>query len=792
MSLAGALAIVLGVGAALPPRSSGPPAETRTIYDGRAGHVDVRLPRIDTVADIDGRLDEPVWQRAALLTGFSEYKPVDGRPAADSTEVLVWYAEDAIYFGIRAFESHGPMVRSTLANRDNIDADDHVYLLLDTYDQHRQALVFAVNPLGVQEDGVWSDGTGATAGGTNAGSSAVSPTASSIDLNPDYVYQSSGFVTSWGYQVEIRIPFKSLHYQSGKSQAWGFQVERIVQHSGHAQTWTPAVRANAGFLTQEGTFTGIEDLHRGLVMDIVPEATYKLNGAPPATAPRAYGYQGATGLGGTVRWGVSSSLTAGATVLPDFSQVEADVGQVSANQRFALYYPEKRPFFLEGLELFNTPNALIYTRNVVQPDAGYKLIGDVGGTTVAYLGAVDTRDSTTGSHPIYNILRLRRNFGAGAPVTAGLVYSDRIDGGQSNRVLGGDFRYIWNPLWYSQAQVVQSWTRDSTGSHPGTLWDVVVADRTGRSYGNHMEVSGFSPSFEAASGFVNRVDYERINIGQRYSWYGAPGALIEQLTTRAGATPLWLYGDLDRGRESFEGAFTHSWAANMRGGWVVSIQANNAWQGWDPSTYAGFRVAQGTDTVPFVRPHTLYNLWSGTGSVSTPSRALYGTASLTVGATPVFTEASRGNEAVFQAEGVWSPTASLRFDALWAHQTIDRAADGSRAVTADIPRLKIEYQLTPAIFFRYVGQYTAQTTAAPRDPRTGAPLVIDSTVAAELGLGNARLFRQDILLAYQPVPGTALFLGYGTSLTEPNALQFNDLARQEDGFILKVSYLFRM
>src|SRR5579872_4030493 len=148
MQPAGVLAIVLGVGSNLPPVHSGPPAETRHVYDGRAGHIDVQPPRIDAVAHIDGHLDEPVWSDAALLTGFSEYKPVDGRPARDSTEVLVWYSKDAIYFGIRAFEAHGPVVRSTLANRDNIDADDHVFLLLDTYDQRRQALVFGVNPIG--------------------------------------------------------------------------------------------------------------------------------------------------------------------------------------------------------------------------------------------------------------------------------------------------------------------------------------------------------------------------------------------------------------------------------------------------------------------------------------------------------------------------------------------------------------------------------------------------------------------------------------------------------------------
>src|SRR5881296_853998 len=173
------------------------------VYDGRARQLDVSLPRIDTTITIDGRLDEPVWQRAAMLTGFSQYRPVDSRPAADSTEVLVWYAPDAIWFGIRAYESHGPVVRATLADRDNIDADDNIQILLDTYNDRRRALLFAVNPLGAQEDGVRSEGLAGAAGGANAGFRFDGV----IDLNPDYVYQSHGRVTSWGYEVEVRIPF---------------------------------------------------------------------------------------------------------------------------------------------------------------------------------------------------------------------------------------------------------------------------------------------------------------------------------------------------------------------------------------------------------------------------------------------------------------------------------------------------------------------------------------------------------------------------------------------------------
>ena len=789
MPLASVLdASVLSVFAILAGQPSAPTpstAATQQIYNGRAGQLAVRVPRLEGTATIDGRLDEPVWQQAALLNGFSDYRPVDGRPASDSTEVLIWYGRDAIYFGIRAFEDHGAVVRATLANRDNIDADDHINILLDTYANHRQAALFAVNPLGVQEDGVWSDGVGAAAGGQNSGGRFDA----TIDLNPDYVFQSAGHVTTWGYEVEVRIPFKSLHYQSRDPQSWGFQVDRVVQHSGYEQTWTPVVRASASFLIQSGILTGLSDLHRGLVVDLTPELTTKADGAPKP-AGTAYGYQSSVNLGGTARWGVTPNLGLVATARPDFSQVEADVGQVSANQRFALFYPEKRPFFLESLELFNTPNSLIYTRQIVQPDAGYKLVGQVGGTTIAYLGAVDTQDSATSHHPIFNILRVRRDVDPNT--TLGLVYTDRIEGGDYNRVLGGDARYIWDKLWFSQVQVVQSWTRDPTGYHPGTLWDVIFADRTGRAYGNHFELLGFSPGFAASSGFINRVGYERAPYEHRFSWYGPPGALVEQVTTIFSGNPLWRYGDFSPLHGIFEGGYGNSWSANLRGGWSLSAGITYTVQLWDPPTYAGYRTVQGPDTLPFALPHGLYNMWPATVSVTTPYRALYGTLSLTWGAAPIFAEAARGREVALQAEVLWHPTRSLRFDALWTHQTFDRTRDGSRAITADIPRLKVEYQITPAIFLRYVGQYTAQNETPLEDPRTGNPLVVDSATAVAIGLTPTRSFRQDILFSIQPTPGTVLYVGYGATLTEPDAFQFQHLTRQQDGVVVKLSYLFRL
>src|SRR5213594_1525372 len=753
------------------------------VYNGRARQLDVRIPRIEAQITVDGVLDERVWRQAATLTGFSQYRPVDGRPAEDSTEVLVWYAPDAVYFGIRAFEPHGQVVRATLADRDNIDADDRIEILLDAYLDHRRATLFAVNPLGVQEDGVWSDGVGAGAAG---GPSAGGRFDATIDLNPDYVYESRGRLTDWGYEVEVRIPLKSLRYQSADPQDWGLQIVRVVQHSGYEETWTPAVRANASFLIQSGRLVGLTGLKRGVVLDLTPEFTTKVDGAP--VAPGRYDYTGTPELGGNLRWGVTQNLAVTATANPDFSQVEADVGQVTVNERFALFYPEKRPFFLEGLEQFDTPNRLIYTRQIVQPVAGAKLTGKLGSTAVAYLGAVDDRgQSASGNNPVFNLLRLRRDLGTAS--TAGLVYTDRIEGDDYNRVLGGDAMVVWKKISFSQAQVVSSLTSDTGGARAGHFWALTFADGTRRNYGNHFELLGATPEFATRSGFNNRVDFVQARAANRFTWYGRPGALVEQVTTFIVLLPLWRYDDFFRLRGIFEGGPQNTWIATLRGGWNVNALIRNSAQRFDPDAYAGYSVNRTVDTIPFAVPHGLYNLWSMNGGVGTPNRAFTFNTNFGYGATAIFAEAAAGRQFFIQATAGWKPTPGVRIEARWTHVRLTRARDGSRFSTANIPRLKLEYQLSRAIFFRYVGQYFAQDQVALQDPRTAQPILAGGAPAAAVVTND---FRNDLLFSYKPLPGTLVFLGYGTSLTEPEAFRFHNLSRASDGFFLKVSYLFRM
>jgi hypothetical protein len=758
-----------------------------TVYHGRLGDTAVVVPRVDTTITVDGVLEEPVWRSAAILTGFSQYRPVDGRPAEDSTEVLVWYSRDAIHFGIRAFEAHGA-VRATLTDRDKIDTEDYVQILLDTFNDRRRAYVFGVNPLGVQADGIRTEGGYGSAGGRGGG--AMDGRFENVDMNPDFTFESRGHVTADGYEVEVRIPFRSITFSGTASQTWSINLIRKVQHSAYEDTWTTAVRANASFLAQSGTLEGITDISRGLVLSFNPFATGRMDGAPDSLG--AWTYDPTPEIGLNVSWGVTPNLTLDGTANPDFSQVEADVAQVTVNERFALFYPEKRPFFLEGIELFNTPNSLIYTRQIVEPLGGLKLTGKIGGTNVAFLSAVDDRRvSASGEdHPFINALRVRRDIAGQS--TAGLAYTDRIEGGASNRVLSGDVRLVFARLYYLEVQGAGSWTRDGSATVGAPLWQATV-DRTGRSFGFNYRIQGIAPDFRADVGFVPRTGIVSPSVANRLSFYGAPGALIEQLTNFLRFEGLWNYDEFFDGGGILESDLGLSSFATIRGGWSARVSPEWKTVRFDPAFYDYF-VDVGTDTVPFALPERLTDLWGVGVSVTTPQGPLTASAGGSIGKEAAFFEPAAADALSASATVTWRPTGQLRVEGRYTYSRLDRERDGTRLSTARIPRLKIEYQVSRPVFVRFVGQYAAQERDAPRDPATDNPILrpdADGTLVPVSGLVQND-FRVDLLFSYHPTPGTVFYLGYGSSLTEDEAFSFQDLERVSDGFFLKLSYLFRM
>jgi len=767
--------------------------DSALVYPGRANRTHVDVPRINTVATIDGNLDEPVWRRAARLTDFSQYQPVDGRPSAEPTEVLVWYAPDAIYFGIRAREIHGNVVRATHANRDNIDSEDQIQILLDTDNARQIAFLFGVNPYGVQQDGTRSAQFAGGAGGpsaTGGGFRTINPLEGSVDLNPDYFFESKGRLVEGGYEVEMRIPFKSLRYQDAKVQSWGIHILRRVQHSGFQDTWAPAIRAAANFLAQSGTLDGLHDLKRGLVLEATPTVTAK---ADRAVAVGDGSYQRKAELGGDARWGIRQNLTLNGTINPDFSQVEADVGQVLLNERFALFYPEKRPFFLDGLELFDSPNQLIYTRQIVAPLGGVKLAGKLGGTNIASMVVADDRAySWGGNHsPLFGVSRIRYDFGSSN--TLGAVLTAREDGGSYSRVAAGDFRFYHSKLYFAQFQVGSSWTDSLRNRRNGSLYQADW-DRTGRAWGFHYTLRSLDPGFNAAAGFVNRTGIIETRAFNRLSFYGDQAALVQTYGSFFGLDRIW--NNAGTGHGLAESSESIQPTATLRGGWQLSGALTHSYFAFDPSLYAGLTVQQsvGTsivviDTAAFTVPPPEKDELGASFRVTTPTyRVFSGTAGITKSQVPIFREAAPGNSSRIDAALDLRPTTAVRSSLQFSRLTIARKLDASRFSSETIPRIKVEYQISPPIFLRVVGQYAARSRSPLRD-RNGNPILVSGVLDAG---ETTNEFSTDWLFSYRPVPGTLVYLGYGSTLEEPREFRFQDLRRTRDGFFGKISYLFRL
>jgi hypothetical protein len=765
------------------------------IYSGRSGQTSVKIPRIDASIAMDGTLDNPVWQRAAVLTGFSEYSPLDGLPAEDSTEVFVWYSPRAIYFGVRAFEPHGG-VHYKLADRDKIDADDNIQVVLSPFLHSRQALVFSVNPLGIQSDGTMTEGVG-KARSFNTGTTQTGRPAT--DLSPDFVYESRGHVTPGGYDVVIRIPFRSIKYQAGDVQDWGVNIVRKVQHSGHEQTWIPTKLAAASFLAQSGTLVGLTGLDRSRVLDVNPFVTAHAVGAPGAGAS-PWGYNmSRPAVGTNFRWGVTSNLTLTGTYRPDFAEVESDAAKLVIDPRQALSYPEKRPFFLEGLEQFSTPSSLVYTRAIQAPIAATKLSGKSGEYSVGFLSALDQESSpiTGTGHPLYNVLRVTRDIG-GASVL-GTTITDKEQGGAYSRLASVDGRFTFDKIYSLQGQFATSTTRDTAGKMTaGPLW-LGRFTRAGRSFGLDYIVKGIDPEFVAASGFISRAGVGAMSLDHRVTFYAPPGGLIETYGGDIRYAGTWVYRNLTSLTTAEDQRYQFNVSATLRGGWQIGTAVYLESYGYDPTIYTNYylRNIQGADTT-FTHFGSQKNL-PNTDLVATLYSPQFAHFSMSIvevwGKDENYYEWSSAAVQLPSVAITWQPTPQFRANGTFDAQYYWRRTDHSLVAHTIIPRLNVEYQLSRSTFVRLVGQYTAAYQDSLRDDgRTNLPIFYGTGAGTytRAASHSSNLFSGSVLFSYRPVPGTVAFVGYGNDAVEPDALHFTGLRRQADNFFVKFSYLFRL
>jgi hypothetical protein len=722
---------------------------------------------------VDGDLGEPAWERAARLTGFSQYQPVDQRPAVEPTEVRVLYTPQAVYFGIIATAAAPGSVRATVSKRDNIDNDDRVTIYLDTFNDRRRAFMFGANALGVQLDGVR----------TESAMSAGNMFGGSVDLSPDFRFDTRGRLTDRGYVVEMRIPFKSLRFPATDPQQWGIQVLRHIPGRTAEDTWTDAKRGASSFLAQSGSLAGIERIERGVVTDLQPFVTQSITGRSDPSSGR-FTRDDRTFDGGVNLRVAFPALAIDGTVNPDFSQVEADAGLVTVNERFALFLPERRPFFLEGIDLFATPNQLVYSRTIANPIAGAKVTGKLGRMGVAYLAAVD---EVADDRSLVNVARLRTDYGGSS--VAGVTVTDRRQGDTTNTVIAADTRHVFRNLYYLQVQLGQSLSSRGGETAAAPIWSAEL-DRTGRTWGFNYQLTGIGDRFRSAAGFVPRTGYQMAHAFNRLAFLGQTNDFVQNFTVYAGPTRYWRYGSLSR-ESQLEGSEQVGSFITLRGGWQLTPGVTRQFYTIDPNVAAGIftRSASGA-LVPWAPGRRLTGLWTISSGLTTPVFGRFNASvSAQRGAVPIFVEGTEGRELRLTGSLTLRPTPGTRIEGTLTHSRIHREGDDTEFARVLIPRLKAEYQPMRSLFFRVVSQYRTDRVGALRHPSTSAVL-LDAQGRA-LAASDVRSLRTDWLVQYEPSPGTTAFFGYGDTWGSPGSVDDTDMRRRSDGFFLKVAYLFR-
>jgi hypothetical protein len=480
--------------------------------------------------------------------------------------------------------------------------------------------------------------------------------------------------------------------------------------------------------------------------------------------------------------------------------VEADASQTVFDPRQALFFAEKRPFFLESIEQFNAPNQLIYTRRIANPTAAVKLTGKHGGTNIGFLSAVDdiSMSASGQDHPIYNVLRLRRDVGSQS--TIGLAYTDKIDGDDYNRVASLDARIVFAREYAFFANVAGSFWQSGSAASEVPLWEFGLS-KNGRTFGGQAVIEGVHDRFVAGTGFVSRPGIAHSYLGVYRTWFGQQDAGLQSYTFNPVIDNTWDYQEFEEaiGPDDIKLHLNNGFV--FKGGWRANVNFfietfrypdalyANTWmldQGVSgDSTFVKFtgvrRISNYDVFLQLATPR--FEKWSANGYV-------------VVGRDENFDEWTPGWILWGQLNAEYRPTDQLRASLSYIEQRTARYSDRSVVNLQRIPRLKLEYQLSRPIFLRFVGQYVSFERDALRDAgRTELPLYTFNAGTgrySRLGPINSNNFRADWLFSYQPNPGTVIFAGYGSSMADTDSFDFRDVVRTADGFFVKLSYLFRL
>jgi len=472
------------------------------------------------------------WQgKLAKVDRFTQRVPSDGAPVSQRTEAYLGYDDKNLYTIFICFDNEPQKLRARLSRREDIFDDDTVEIILDTFHDLRHAYAFNVNPLGVQQDALWTEGPGS--GNDN------------FDQSFDTVWNSAGKLTDRGFVVWIAIPFRSLRFSSADPKTWGIMLNRGIPRNNEDTFWPPYSSRIQGRLNQEGTATGLEKISPGRNFQLIPYGIFRSFKEVDLTDPNNpfYSRRSAFGQAGLdAKVVLKDKFVLDLTANPDFSQIESDQPQVTVNQRFEVFFPEKRPFFEENANYFQTPINLAFTRRIVDPKWGVRLTGKDGpwgvGALVAETESPSEQVSPTNPlfdhHALFAISRVSYDLGAQSHVAA--MYADREVNGFFNRVGSVDGRFKIDDHWTANLQGVYSATVNPAdplfnqfgttgGNQAGTAAEVLV-QRDGRSLRYFFDYSDRSPNFRTLTGFDPQPDINAIDSLLQYTFHPEGKRLI--------------------------------------------------------------------------------------------------------------------------------------------------------------------------------------------------------------------------------------------------------------------------
>jgi len=744
----------------------------------KAPQIVYRVPLLAegvTLSDFAAMEPRPELKDKLLkVTGFTQNTPRDGEPGTEKTEVWLGHTKSALYFVFICRDRQPGAIRRHLARRENVLKDDNVAVFLDPFQDRRNGILFKVNPAGVQADASWTDTDGA-------------------DYSYDQVWDSDAKVTSEGWMALVAIPFRSLRFRPNGAD-WGVVFMRNLPRNSELDYWPRISASVTGILSQEATLRGIEGVTGSHNVQINPyilgQSEHTLETVDPLTpyfSSRLY--EGTAG--GEIKAILKDHIVLDATINPDFSDVESDQPQFTVNQRYSVYYPELRPFFLENASYFSTPISLVYARNIVHPEYGGRVTGKIEHTNIGLM-AIDDREpgqTVAPGDPMYNkralyaVGRISQDLGKGSSI--GVIYTDTEFAQGWNRIGGVDFRARMTDKWSAVGQWVESSTRGTVDSGTTPTYAAGPAsylelDRSGHAFNLTSYYEDLSTGFQTQLGFIQTSNLHSGETHATYQWF-PKSKTVQSIGLEASQSIAFDH----QGNRVYCYSTFDPYLLLPRNIVIAPVVGQNS-DTLGPQNYTaltknknftenfGGFVVRGAPLA-----HVNFNI----------SAYISGN----VNYYPVTGQAPfKLTQDYVKALVTLQPFRQLTADNTYLLDRDHSVANGALVYEAQTFRIKINYQFTRAISARVITQYDS-TLANPK----------------ETSLLRTKQIGTQALLTWLPHPGTAIYIGYNNDLQNLSRALCNRLADGtcdannttaprspdylNDGkqFFIKASYLFR-